>query len=291
VDVEVTRARRVVIVATLLGALAAGGATLGLAGSPAAAGPIRDADPASATQLADQLFAADATIRWTSVFTLPAAEHAVATTAAAQAAAVAEEARVHADGPPAPGAGTGGVADSATDAILSDLAPEGASAARLNADAAAAAAVAQRDHLKATLYAAVLEKTRLLAALQQSGQSRTWWSIALLERLSAPLTRQNLRGLFAWIDAESNAASLRNPLATTMGAPGAVDANSVGVKGYPTNEIGLDATVRTLYNGSYPGILATLASGDSALHLTQAVALSPWGTGISAVRRLQLNGG
>ena len=284
------RGRQVAIVGALLGALAAGVATMGLGGSPAAAGPISDADPAGAAQIAQQLFAADATIRSTSVFTLPAAENAVATTAAAQAAAVAEEARIHASGPPAPGVGAGGVAANATASILSDLAPEQSSAARLNADTAAAAAVAQRDQIKAALIAAIQEKAQLLTALEQGGQQRTRWCVALLERLGAPLTEENMRGLFAWIDAESNAASLRNPLATTMGAPGAIDANPVGVKGYPTDDIGLDATVQTLDNGKYPDILAALMSGDSALNLTQAVAASPWGTGDNAVRRLLLGG-
>jgi hypothetical protein len=111
--------------------------------------------------------------------------------------------------------------------------------------------------------------------------------VALLDRLGAPVTQENLRGLFAWIDAESNAASLLNPLATTQGAAGARNANSVGVKGYPSVEVGLDATVITLHNGHYPNILAALASGDSALAITEAVAASPWGTGKNATIRLR----
>jgi hypothetical protein len=126
--------------------------------------------------------------------------------------------------------------------------------------------------------------------LLQSGQRRTWWCVALLDRLGFPVTSENVRGLVAWIEAESNAASLRNPLATTMGAPGAHNANSVGVKGYPSDEVGLTATVQTLLNGHYAGILAALERGDSALAITQAVALSPWGTGVNATRRL-LSGG
>ena len=130
----------------------------------------------------------------------------------------------------------------------------------------------------------------MISTLNSSGQRRTWWCVSLLDRLGAPVTTENLRGLFAWIDAESNAASLLNPLATTMGAPGARNANSVGVKGYPSEEVGLVATVQTLHNGNYPGILAALARGDSALAITEAVAASPWGTGVNATRRL-LSGG
>jgi hypothetical protein len=285
------RAAAAVAVVVVLAFVAAGVLTIGVSGSQAAAGPVRDADPLSASQLADQIIAADATIRSTTRFTLPVAEDAVATTAAAQAVAVAEEARLQTAALPAPSVGGGDVVANAADAITDDLAPEQASAARVSADAAAAAAVAQRDQVKATLDAAVAEKARLLTALDQGGQRRTRWCVALLELLGAPLTRQNLSGLFAWIDAESNSAALLNPLATTMPAPGATNANEVGVKGYPTDAVGLDATVRTLRNGSYPYILAALASGDSAPRLAQAVALSRWGTGINAVRRLELNGG
>jgi hypothetical protein len=114
--------------------------------------------------------------------------------------------------------------------------------------------------------------------------------VQLLDRLVAPATAENVRALSAWIEAEFNRADLNNPLATTMPAPGARSVNDHGVKGYPSVAIGLDATVRTLRNGLYPGILAALAGGDSALRVVQAVAASPWGTGDNAVRRLQLDG-
>jgi hypothetical protein len=265
-------------------------AFVGAGSVPASADPVRDADPAAAAQAVDRLIAADAALRLNGA-ALPGAEAAVKTTAKSVELARAEATRVHAVGPPAPGVGAGNVVDNAADAILDELAPEQANATVLLAEQAAASAVARRDDVKAAYQAAGGERVQLVASLAQSGQRRTWWCVALLDRLGAPVTKENLRGLFAWIDAESNGASLRNPLATTMGAPGARNANQVGVKGYPSDAVGLDATVQTLLNGSYPGILAALARGDSALELTKAVAMSPWGTGLNAVRRLQMSGG
>ena len=283
------RVRRAGLLAAPL-ALAVGVvAAVGMGAGPASAGPIRDQSPASAAALADRIIKDDATLR-AGRLKLPAAEAAVTSTAAAAAAAREEQSRVAVAGPSAPSAGTGDVVDNATAAILDDLAPEDASAEVVQADAAAAQAVQNRDLVKLSLANAVKDRAAAVAALAQSGQHRTWWCVSLLDRLGAPVTSENLRGLFAWIGAESNAASLLNPLATTEDAPGARNANSVGVKGYPNDEIGLDATVRTLHNGHYPGILAALARGNSALAVTNAVAASPWGTGINATRRL-LSGG
>jgi hypothetical protein len=269
-----------------LSAVAALAATLTVGSPSAGAVPVHDADPGGAARVAELVIVADATLRLSS-YALPAAENEVATTAAALAAAAAEEARVQSVGAPAPGVGVGGVADAAAGAILDDLAPEGASSTRSEAEAAAAGAVVRRDELRIILYTSAHQKASLVTSLEQRGQRRTYWCISLLDRLGAPVTRENLHALFAWIAAESNAASLLNPLATTEGAPGARNANPVGVKGYPSMEVGLDATVRTLRNGHYPHILDALARGDSALRVTQAIAGSPWGTGVNATIRLR----
>ena len=283
------RVRRAAWLAAPLALAVAVFAAAGMGAGPASAGPISDASPASAAALAARIINADATIR-AGRLKLPAAEAAVTSTAAAAAAARAEQSSVAVSGLPAPGVGAGNVVDSATDAILDDLAPEDTSATVVQADAAAAQAIQQRDLVKLGLANAVKDRAAAITELAQSGQHRTWWCVSLLDRLGAPVTTENLRGLFAWIGAESNAASLLNPLATTMAAPGARNANSVGVKGYPNDLVGLDATVRTLHNGNYPGILAALAHGNNALALTNAVAASPWGTGINATRRLLSSG-
>ena len=283
------RARRAALVSAPAGLVVAALAVFGLGAGPVAADPVQDQSRATAAELAARVMKADATVR-AARFALPAAEAALMSSVAMVQAARAEEGRIQAAGPPAPGVGAGGVVDNATDAILDELAPEHSSAAVIAAEQAVTEAVKRRDVLRFSLQSAVKDRTTALATLLQSGQRRTWWCVSLLDRLRAPVTRENLRGLFAWIDAESNAAHLRNPLATTEGAPGAHNANSVGVKGYPSDEIGLQATVRTLHNGNYPGILAALARGDSALAITEAVASSPWGTGANATRRLLSSG-
>ena len=288
----ISRARggRIAVALMALSAVVSLAAMLAIGSPSAVAAPVRDADPGGATQIADQLIAADAAVRLNTL-ALPAAERAVTESAAAALAAASEEARVQTDGSPAPGAGGGNVVDVAAGAILDDLAPEGASSSRTSADTAATEAVAHRDALAANLFTAVQQKASLVTALAQSGQRRTYWCVSLLDRLGAPVTRENLKALYSWIDAESNAASLMNPLATTEGAPGARNANSVGVKGYPSVEVGLEATLRTLHNGHYPNILAALARGDSALAVTEAVAASPWGTGGNATIRLRIDHG
>jgi hypothetical protein len=70
-----------------------------------------------------------------------------------------------------------------------------------------------------------------------------------------------------------------NPLNTTQGMPGATSMNSVGVKAYSSWAVGLRATVITLHNGFYDGILAALRRGEDAQAVADAVAASPWGTG------------
>lgn len=101
-----------------------------------------------------------------------------------------------------------------------------------------------------------------------------------------PKTAENQRALIAWARAEGTSASF-NPLATTQGATGASNFNSVGVKNYPSYEVGLDATVKTLRNGRYENILAALRRGTNAMEVGQAVEDSPWGTGGLVLRVLQ----
>jgi peptidoglycan hydrolase CwlO-like protein len=108
------------------------------------------------------------------------------------------------------------------------------------------------------------------------------WAKALLEQLGMPLTQQNAAAITAWEMAEGghwhNTAHY-NPLDTTMPEPGATAMNSVGVKAYLSWAQGFTATIATLRNGYYGGILAALRSGTSAIVVADAVAASPWGTG------------
>ena len=75
-------------------------------------------------------------------------------------------------------------------------------------------------------------------------------------------------------------SAMYNPLNTTQGAPGAKSMNSVGVKSYNSWDQGMEATVQTLMNGKYSGILAALQQGTNTAGVLSAVNASPWGTKI-----------
>ena len=278
-----TRAGALVTIAALL----AVGVT-SLRSSNAGASALQDAQPGAAAAIAEQLAAVDAVVR-VSQAEIPVADATVVSAAATATAANANvPGAAHLAGPVA--GGSGSVVDNAADAILGDLAPERAKSAQVLAADAVGATQAHADELRANLLAATTTRASLLHDLEVGGHAKTRWSVALLDRLGFPVTIENLRALSAWIGAESNNARFRNPLATTMGGPGATNVNDVGVKSYPTDDIGLDATVSTLTNGLYEPILAALRAGDSAVRVVTAVAASPWGTGENAVTRLRQDG-
>ncbi len=112
------------------------------------------------------------------------------------------------------------------------------------------------------------------------------WAQTLLKALAVPMTSENVAAIVAWEMAEGgnwyNAAHF-NPLNTTESMPGATVFNSVGVKAYTSWAQGLKATVITLHNGRYGGILAALGNGNDAQAVATAVASSPWGTGSFSV--------
>jgi hypothetical protein len=116
----------------------------------------------------------------------------------------------------------------------------------------------------------------------------TSWAAALLARLGLPTTSANVTAITAWETAEGgnwHNSDRYNPLNTTQSAPGAVATNSAGVKAYQSWDQGLTATVQTLTNGMYGGILTALGRGDSADAVVSAVVKSPWGT-----KNISLNG-
>jgi hypothetical protein len=112
------------------------------------------------------------------------------------------------------------------------------------------------------------------------------WGQALLAFGEWPVTMEKRIGIVAWAMAEGEISVPRcsgarwNPLDSTEPAPGATDFNSIGVKNYSSEQIGIEATYATLHNGRYPNVLAVLDDeGASAMALAQAVGNSPWGTG------------
>ena len=123
--------------------------------------------------------------------------------------------------------------------------------------------------------------------MKSGGQvTQITWAQALVKSLGAPMTADNVAALVAWEMAEGGHwynTAYYNPLNTTQSMPGATVFNSVGVKAYTSWAQGLRATVITLDNGLYGGILAALRSGRDANAVASAVAASPWGTGSFSV--------
>jgi len=112
------------------------------------------------------------------------------------------------------------------------------------------------------------------------------WAQALIKSLNMPMTSDNVAAIVAWEMAEGGHwynTAYYNPLNTTQSMPGAKVFNSVGVKAYRSWAQGLRATVLTLDNGLYGGILAALRAGNDADAVASAVASSPWGTGSFSV--------
>jgi len=108
------------------------------------------------------------------------------------------------------------------------------------------------------------------------------WAQAFLKSLGMPITADNVAAVVAWEMAEGGHwynTAFFNPLNTTQSMPGATVFNSVGVKAYTSWAQGLKASVITLRNGYYGGILDALSRGNDAQAVANAVAASPWGTG------------
>lgn len=107
----------------------------------------------------------------------------------------------------------------------------------------------------------------------------------VLNGLGAPITQTNRSLVYAWVFSEGTKAQ-NNPLATTEPAQGATQFNSVGVKNYPDYRTGLDATLRTLTNGYYNGIVNDLRKGNQDPYnivKNNASEFDKWGTGAGLI--------
>lgn len=118
-------------------------------------------------------------------------------------------------------------------------------------------------------------------------QTPTQWASALLGRLGIKQTTGAVQALVGWAKAEGgnwNNDAKFNPLNTNQSEPGAGNTGSQGnIKVYQSWDQGLDATVATLKNGRYGGIIQGLKSGDPNA-VASAIGASPWGTSGSLVR-------
>ena len=112
-----------------------------------------------------------------------------------------------------------------------------------------------------------------------AGETFGNWAALLLSSLGAPQCQDNLTVLVAWQVAEGTAAAY-NPLATTHDMPGATAFNSVGVRNFPSVEVGLQATVETLRlpvaSYGYGAILYDLGHCAPATTTAMAINASSW---------------
>ncbi|HEX3642385.1 MAG TPA: hypothetical protein VHV10_13930 [Ktedonobacteraceae bacterium] len=119
---------------------------------------------------------------------------------------------------------------------------------------------------------------------------KTWWS-QMLEQMRAPATGANITSLTSWRQKECSwnssppdgALYTNNPLNTTENASGAVSINSVGVKKYPNQTVGMQATINVLHNGLYPEIVAALMSGKGLCGVAPDEFLKWSGNGYSRI--------
>lgn len=117
----------------------------------------------------------------------------------------------------------------------------------------------------------------------------------VMRRLNILPTTEKRKFFRAWQQAENTNAKY-NPLATTMdiNASGQTDFNSVGVKNYPTEDDGVDATVKTLQLDRYYKELTDKLKRDdiTAEELAQTTGpIATWsgGNGTYIAKRLGIN--
>ena len=105
----------------------------------------------------------------------------------------------------------------------------------------------------------------------------------ILKGIGAPITKSNLKFLYAWRQAEGGKAT-NNPFNTTLKLKNdekKTNYNSVGVKNYSTPSYGVEATVKTLLNGYYDCIVDGLRNDSGAERISKMCVsqLKTWGTG------------
>jgi hypothetical protein len=113
---------------------------------------------------------------------------------------------------------------------------------------------------------------------------------AILNCIGAPITKENMKFLYAWRQAEGGSAR-NNPFNTTKNKTNSTFYNCLskdslgncksGVKNYQTKQDGVEATCETLKLPMYKSLLDQLKSGNSTAEemSNNQQALKTWGTG------------
>jgi hypothetical protein len=113
--------------------------------------------------------------------------------------------------------------------------------------------------------------------------------IEILNNIGAPITKENLKFLAAWRQAEGGTAS-NNPFNTTYKLDAdskKTDYNSVGVKNYTNKTYGIAATTKTLKLPYYKNIVKGLQNNIGAKNIANNTnELKTWGTGAGVARVL-----
>lgn len=107
------------------------------------------------------------------------------------------------------------------------------------------------------------------------------FAVSVLQGLGIHPTNSNVKAMVGWTHAEgghTHNTARWNFLNTTQPMPGAGNTGNQGnIKVYNSFEQGVQATVKTLKNGLYGGILSALR-GSSPHAVAAAIDASPWGT-------------
>jgi hypothetical protein len=102
------------------------------------------------------------------------------------------------------------------------------------------------------------------------------WQDRLLKIMGAPQGGTNEQALTAWAESEGTPTDWNNWLATTENCCGGVSVNSAGVKQYPNEGSGINATWATLQGGAYSAVVSAFRGNKGLSAIWTAVNNSPW---------------
>ena len=109
-------------------------------------------------------------------------------------------------------------------------------------------------------------------------------ALAILSAVGAKSTPAGMNLLLAWQHCENSNPAWYNPLDTTLPEPGAQSINKVGVKKYPSFNVGIKATASTLEEAQFRYLLDAIRTGSAPMFFAHTNALALWGTNPTCVK-------